>query len=1043
MKKNTLCLLAGGLMAFGALAAITPHAGKIFSDLGRKASALSPLEMAKDQAGPSKAPAAQVKAQNIPWSVDFAKANEADFTIIDANEDGIGWEFAGGEAQANYSPKDDMDDWLITPPLDLKGGYVYTLTFTAAANSPAYSEQLEVAIGHHPSVLAMEKVVLESFSITDMDYTTYTALVVPRLSGETYIGFHGVTPADHYKLRLKTMSVTAGTDEPNATTPAAVADLTVITTGNYDLNAKVFFTAPKTTKAGDALSEITEINVYRNGQTIKTIANPQPGQEISFADAVPAPGDYTYAVVTSNADGNGVAMEYKLRIGGVAPLYPEEVYLQELATPGHLRLSWTPVTEDVNGETIPEGFVRYIVLDTEMTLVADNLTDTSLEFSIPNGPQQFVQFIVAAQTVGGIGEGTMSNMRAIGPAMTSFSESFPNASLTSLMAVGYEFGFYEYVGWGIADDTTFADETGVSAVRAYDNDNGFAFMQTEYADTGASLLTGKITLAASGPGVSFAIFNQSLPSFPDKNLLEVLVSEDGDNWDVVSARTVYDWCGDKNGWNPVTVGLQKYAGKTVQIRWQVTTKSFSTFLIDAIKVISLPAHDLAIESITVPKEAATGEVVKASVNVINMGANHSEPFNVHLHADGVKVVTSQEAPLAPGERRTVEIPYQVSPVALDDITLHAELAYDKDLDAANNKSGSATVSPVQPKLPYVTTLSGNTREDGTVDLAWSQPIIVGFTPGKTESFESGEDFAHSFADWIFIDGDQLPIGGITPSIVPGLEPGETLASFMVFNENAPTFNEALQAHSGSKYIASLFAFENKMIDDWAITPELNGASQVISFWARSLEGYFPETMEIYYSFGSTDPKDFIHVSTVAQVPGEWTEYNIPVPTGAKRFAVRNHSEGAFALLLDDFHFADASQPIGVTIEKYNIFCDGIQVGSTEANTLAFSHDTAEQGNHKYAVTAQYQGLGNSRSSNTVELYVDRGLGVSSTTAPAAMNLNGNVLSVDGMAAEVLTIALADGKTFYQGLINDHFEIVLPAGLYIATCADQSFKIIVK
>lgn len=162
-------------------------------------------------------------------------------------------------------------------------------------------------------------------------------------------------------------------------------------------------------------------------------------------------------------------------------------------------MTWDPVTKDVDGNTIPDGFVRYIVLDNSMEVVADNLTDTQVTFHLAQKEQIFVEMIVAAYTVGGLSQGTMSNIVAAGPAFTKWQESFGNGEIQTIMGYGYEYGYVDLVTWNLADDTTFTGSEFVQeGVKASDGDNGFAFMHCEYRDTGSSLFTGKVQLPAEG-----------------------------------------------------------------------------------------------------------------------------------------------------------------------------------------------------------------------------------------------------------------------------------------------------------------------------------------------------------------------------------------------------------------------------------------------------------------------------------------------------------------------------------------------------------------
>ncbi len=979
--------------------------------------------------GENQGPNYVAQAVDVPWSVNFAETGFGDFTVIDANQDEITWEHSNGQAQANYSPKDPMDDWLITPPLKMNGGEAYTITVIAAANSNSYDERMEILYGEENTVQGMVNVAKESFDIVGTDFKEYTGTVVPNRTGQIFIGLHGISDPDRYKILVSEIKVEAGAE---GEMPAGVSDLTLSRGGDYDLTATISFVAPTKSMSGALLNSLDRIEVKRNGELIETIESPAPGSEQQLTDVVPMGGLYEYTVTAWNEAGEGFPMKALFKIGAPAPDAPEMVRLEEIQD-GYMKLSWTPVTHDMEGNEIPEGMVRYLVVDTEMTPIAEELTQTEIYFSVNTQDQIFVECLVAAYTmVGGVGDARMSNVCAVGPAYdgSSFSESFTNGNLDTIMGVGYEFGYVDYVGWDIATDSTFESETGT--VSASDGDNGFVYMQSEFVDSGASLFTGKMTLPTEGVGVKFDIFNQSQETVPDGNLVEVLVTENGDDWEVVDSFTVNQMCGLNKGWNEVTVGLQEYAGKTIQLRWQVTVKDYGLYLMDNIRIVGLYPQDLSIRSFNVPMNVNPNEEMTAEVEVLHLGQSDTQGYTVDLYANDIAIATKYQGLLRKGTKEIVKVPYILTPAMNENTVLTAKLRLEGDGDLTNNESDPVNVHIELPKTPYVTDLNGQVDDKGNVSLSWSEPYISGYVPGDYESFESGVDFAHEFEGWIFIDRDQKPIGGLTPSTIPGVVPSETLASFIVINQNEPSFSQNLRAHTGEKFLLSLFNYYGDQNDDWVITPELNGAAQVVSFWARSLEGYYAESMEIYYSFGSTDPSDFVKIIGVETVPGEWTEYQIPIPNGAKRFAVRNVSKDKMALLLDDFFFADAASPSGVSLTGYNVYCDYKKVGETGKDTRTFSH-LGTNGSRIYNVTAVYEGNGESRGSNNVILEVTGGVdGVAAVSADGAGILKlGDVLCITGHAGESLHIYNVDGTEVESvSVLPSEYRTELLPGLYI-------------
>ena len=61
-----------------------------------------------------------------PYSQDFTEKNSLGlFTVVDVNNDNKTWTYSNGTVRYAYHMKNNADDWLITPPLKLKKGYMY------------------------------------------------------------------------------------------------------------------------------------------------------------------------------------------------------------------------------------------------------------------------------------------------------------------------------------------------------------------------------------------------------------------------------------------------------------------------------------------------------------------------------------------------------------------------------------------------------------------------------------------------------------------------------------------------------------------------------------------------------------------------------------------------------------------------------------------------------------------------------------------------------------------------------------------------------
>ena len=110
-----------------------------------------------------------------------------------------------------------------------------------------------------------------------------------------------------------------------------------------------------------------------------------------------------------------------------------------------------------------------------------------------------------------------------------------------------------------------------------------------------------------------------------------------------------------------------------------------------------------------------------------------------------------------------------------------------------------------------------------------------------------------------------------------------------------------------------------------------------------------QTVQILYSTSDTDINHFNILKTVEISGGEWQKIEAELPEGTKFFAIRNVTKPstAYILLIDDISYYVG----GGNVEKYNIYRDGILIGST--TDYNYIDVNVTKGNHIYQVTASY------------------------------------------------------------------------------------------
>ncbi len=987
-------------------------------------------------------------AVNPPYLNTFDSAASLDgFTIIDANADDMTWyyeESAFGETVNGYLRLESHwenagDDWAITPGLNLKGGENYEVSFDAWVKS--FPERIEVRYGLDPNAESMTFTAIEP---TDLDGSSteqaprhLSGLLTPEADGVYYVGIHGISDADQFYLNVDNLKISAPL---SGNVPAAVSDLTVTADPQGVKSVTISFKAPETDLNGVPLTEITKVEILRSDsdEPVKVFENVAPGTQLTYTDTPATAGNYTYTVIAYNASGKG-EIETATVFCGVN--LPDElsapVVIVEDATPGVVTVSWNAVTTDIFGKPLPEGSCTYSVYEFDengypTVPVMTGITDTNCTFTAYEGSGQiFVRYYVCPVTESGEGDGRYTQIIPVGHPYTDFNETFANGATHYIWAVGAS---DDYVQVGLMDEISSNDG---EVIRGVDGQIGFAVISGKYRDQWGALYSGKIsTSGMSHPALTF--YTYCRPA--DMNLVIVEVKAGNGEFAKVYEKEALLVSHGATGWAKAIVDLSEYAGQDIQFTLAGQLKNYSYMLYDNIAVAELPDVDMTITGIHAPQSVACGEEYTVSVSVVNNGALTNSDWSIRLKADGEVVSNMNSEPLASGESVTVEFPFTMSALATEPIAYSAEVVASGDAFPLDNNSASITVTPIVSPLPAVTDLNA-VIADGVIDLTWTEPDLDLAPVAVTESFEDAESFSAVYGDWVFVDMDGSPVGGFSGTTLPNITNGQTLGSFWIWDTN---LIGGVEAHSGSKFLFSLFRVDDGTSDEWAISPLLYGNAQVVSFYARSFNSTYPEAIEVYYSTGSTEVNDFIKVDNVGGVvPGQWKLYTASLPEGARRFAIRSCATGAFMLMIDDVTFTPASVTEGLAVVGYNVYRDGEKLNGAPVEETHYADANGENGmTYRYVVTTVYT-RGESKASNEVSAdFISTGIDYAAMTS-AVVSVIGHDIHVTGAEGRQVAVYAVDGKTVVSVLSNGKTVIPVSSGVYIVKAGDTVTKVVVR
>lgn len=148
-----------------------------------------------------------------PYSATFDDASEAaSFSVINANSDGEKWEWNSGKKamRLSASTSHPMDDWLVTPAIELEKGKVYTFSLDVSAQSATYPERYEVKLGSIPTAEGLGIKIIEPTTVSSISFITTEAKVKVDETGIYYFGIHGISDPDTYSLFVDNVAVSAG-----------------------------------------------------------------------------------------------------------------------------------------------------------------------------------------------------------------------------------------------------------------------------------------------------------------------------------------------------------------------------------------------------------------------------------------------------------------------------------------------------------------------------------------------------------------------------------------------------------------------------------------------------------------------------------------------------------------------------------------------------------------------------------------------------------------------------------------------------------------
>lgn len=1009
------------------------------------------------------------------------------WTIIDANGDGRTWESSSYDGiYYSYTSSNAADDWAVTPPLKAYKGCKYKIHAAFKCQLSSCPEKIEVRAGYAPSAADMTIELLPETVIDQTDPMAFDFELVPDRDGKIFIGFHAVSDADMYKLKIAELTIAAPVNE---SAPAAPVITRVTADRTGALLAEGTVTVPVSAENGSSLSSVSRLEVLRGNTVVAVVDNPLPGESVGFSDtSVAEDSECTYVAVAYNGDLKGSLSEpYKTFVGINRPAELDNIVISRSAgDPRKAYVTWDAPETDWLGYPL-NGDVTYsleVYPDNAYyhgNKTYENIADTGFEFEpvFDTGRDHGFTF-VKVRAVNSAGQGypeKSANIYVGEPLKLPFRESFPNYTLEHPWGDGESNGpqiasitddersmaLQQYNGWNRLMDASFQTAEG-----SQDHDNGFAGMfgwsyvndeQGNYHNEWTELLSPAIDLSGTeNPMLTFYTYNWLQYGNKDMNELDIYAVTPDDTRHQVLHLVIGD-LGNIQAWEHVAVDLSEFSGQTVRLVFKGTIRAqgdngYNWILIDNISIDRLAAVDLGIADIEAPVQAVPGEEFTISARISNLGASGVASHKAVLSHNGSPVAEKELGELGFSRSSTVSFSHKLGVQDPVGNVFTISVIADGDEVAENNTTAEVTVARnlkllPEPGIVYI-------DPDGS-RLGWQEPDFSSAVPEAfTDDFESypvveNERFLTEAGEWIFIDADGAPIGGMVSSSTwellefPGI-PTHSAQSWWVQSRLFEEFSDTYYGHGNSlQYLANMYVVNETFTagvqqDDWAITPELCGREQLVTLWARSYNRETPETVEFLYSDGSTDPESFRLIRRIDELPGDWTQYALVVPEGGRRFAIRGCSyavTGTAQTFIDDVTFYPAAgTPQDLDLKGYNVYCDNSLLTPTPIKDLEFT--SLPDGSHEYAVSAVYA----SGESRAVTAIVGNGVDGIGTLMTKVSALPGRII-IENLAGRRWRVVSVSGITVAAGEGADRAETEVPAGVYLVTAGAKTHRIIVR
>ncbi len=896
------------------------------------------------------------EAFQLPFAMQPTAEEFLDFKVVNANDDASTWTYYDqfGAPRYNWSNTDKANDWLILPAINIPDtDGMIDFSFNVRGMGVSFRETLEVWAGQSDNIEEMV-MLYASPEIRNEAFTPYSFSFSPQWKGVTYFAVRATSEPKMFHIFVRDFEIKA--DGRPVSIPAVAENLTAVPEGHGSTNATLTFTFPTLTAGGAPLDTEATLTADIVSREATLQATGLPGQEVSLT-VNNGQGEGTISVTVTNAAGTSNPASVSVYTGVDRPAQADVTSVTADNTNRKATIKWELSEVGATGGFVNLENVKYTVKHSigngNYQNVATVEGDTEYTYSIPDSyPLEMHYFMVVASNAAGEGEqGHGSGIMLGRPHSIPVVEEFADNTI-ALGPIGMSNPDERYtLDWYFDDPSLGFEEAANNSGKAL-----IAFTEEFGPARGRLNLPKFDTRSDNGARLTLRVYNY--PHFANTDIFVEIADGEPVKIGNIAPAEVAGW---KEYSFPLTDELlnREWVAPYIDFGFEGTFDD-EIWMLDRFGMENYYDTELDIRPVLTHSRMKVGEEYVWKFQVGNFGKSKaSYPYPVlnftTENGDVVSfpgIVPENMYELAPGEVKIWEYNVKLG------TEMEGEIVYDITVQqpADNNPDNNTlfdTLEVWQQDEFVVRDLHIGEGDNGA-QLEWTAPS-TGYGILYADNLMSW-DYGTDIGLFTNIDGDGMPVTGFVGQYFPGM--GQPKA-WQVFDYEDGGFNYIYAGYLGSA--KSLIAFSPSpgygAADDWLISPEVKGGTE-LTFYVRPLHfRYGSETVEILTSSATQSLSDFHLLTTYNTEVGEadktpyWEEVNVTLPANARFFAIRYVSNDIFGLQLDDIIYTSAQEESDKL--TYTVLKDNEVIAS---GVLGLTFPVTEKGVYQVAAEKAYAGL---------------------------------------------------------------------------------------